>query len=384
MKKIVFFLNDWDPLLGYQDNILIKQLLEQNNEVYLIVGKGRVKSQKLSRQSYGDKFFINELSYFFQINDGFYSLKGVSRNLNNIKPDIIIALDGQFDHIQIIKYLKNNSGCRFFLKCHCDDSNSNLRIISKYLIYPFIRRPIFFLLSRYIHRILVVTPKTGIFMEKVYKAKRIKMQLFPMLPKFRFNKDSEIKYKKQIRKELNIEDDAFVIFTGGRLTHLKKTDILLQAVSLITKENIHVIICGKYSDENMEYTSNLRNLVNTVKNVHYLSWIQHSEISNYLYASDISIFCAGQSSLWQDSISLGLPLIVGSGTEISEQDPSYLNEYNSVKIIPRNHVNPDVIKKCILNYYYDEDIMNRMREGSLKYYEKHLDPQKLTRIITDD
>ena len=134
MKKIVFFLNDWNPALGYQDNILIKELLDQGNEVQIILGRGRSLSPQLNIEAYGDKLSIIELPYIFQINDGFYSLRGISKILKKSNPDIIIALDGQFDHLHIAKYVKNNSKCKFFLKCHCDDSNSNLRLISKYII----------------------------------------------------------------------------------------------------------------------------------------------------------------------------------------------------------------------------------------------------------
>lgn len=143
------------------------------------------------------------------------------------------------------------------------------------------------------------------FLKEMYHIKSEKIEFLPMgvddeaIP---VDRDS---VRKDIRIELGIPDSAFVILTGGKIDKLKNTHVLLEALQKLNSQNIHLIICGTLTQE-MEY---LKGEFASNANIHYLGWCNADRVMNCMVASDLACFTGTHSTLWEQSVGVGLPAI---------------------------------------------------------------------------
>ena len=174
-----------------------------------------------------------------------------------------------------------------------------------------------------------------------------------------------------LRKKNGFKDSDFIVFTGGKLDLLKKTELLIQAMNLVKDNSIHLIIIGKSMHE--DYANKLFKLSENNPNIHFLGWLQSEQLIKCLYSSDIAIFPSSQSVLWQQSIGAGLPLIIGDIYGNSE----YLNKNNNVIIMKDIPLKPLTISKLITKLFKDKKLHEEMKKGALKTADSFLSYKKI-------
>jgi glycosyltransferase involved in cell wall biosynthesis len=117
------------------------------------------------------------------------------------------------------------------------------------------------------------------------------------------------------------------------------------------------------------------------KQIHFTGWVKGDEMYDYMSASDIAVFPAGQSVLWQQAIGMGLPLILGpvynANGKIWIQDASYLNVNNNVIILDKDHVSAQEIARQIRRLIDNPDLLDSMKNGALKTAEEFLSYDKI-------
>ena len=90
--------------------------------------------------------------------------------------------------------------------------------------------------------------------------------------------------------------------------------------------------------------------------------------------ADLAVFPASQSIIWQQAISMGLPLIVGDN---GRQDISYLNPYGNICILRREDISSEQLAQQISRLMEDRSIMVRMRAGANRVTDELLNWNKL-------
>jgi glycosyltransferase involved in cell wall biosynthesis len=114
--------------------------------------------------------------------------------------------------------------------------------------------------------------------------------------------------------------------------------------------------------------------------IHFTGWIKGDEMYDYMNASDIAVFPASQSVLWQQAIGMGLPLILGANVNVNgkiwTQDANYLNVNNNVIIMDR--VNAQEIGQQIRRLADNPALLDSMKKGALKTAEEFLSYDKIT------
>ncbi len=99
----------------------------------------------------------------------------------------------------------------------------------------------------------------------------------------------------QIRKELNLDENTFLVLSVGELNKNKNQQVIIKALSQIDNKNIHYVLCGKGDEEN-----NLRSLcrkLNLSDQVHFLG-----------YRNDVVNICAQADVFVMPSLREGLGL----------------------------------------------------------------------------
>ena len=306
-----FFIDNY----SYQENLLPKYHVKMGYKVTVIASlftfdKNGKDSYLDGYSEYEDKngFHVVRLPYKYpvKINKTLRHYDRFEEILNRESPDVIFSHNVSFADITILaKYLKKHPNVKVFADNHADYINSAKNFISRHILHPIIWRHYAKMLEPYLTKCYGVTPMRCRFLKEMYHIKSEKIEFLPMgvddeaIP---VDRDS---VRKDIRIELGIPDSAFVILTGGKIDKLKNTHVLLEALQKLNSQNIHLIICGTLTQE-MEY---LKGEFESDANIHYLGWCNADRVMNCMVASDLACFTGTHSTLWEQSVGVGLPAI---------------------------------------------------------------------------
>ncbi|NTW27552.1 MAG: glycosyltransferase family 4 protein [Candidatus Moranbacteria bacterium] len=124
-----------------------------------------------------------------------------------------------------------------------------------------------------------------------------------------FEKEVDQKELLELKKELQINEDDFLIITTSRLNYKNAIDDLIQSLSFLPK-NYKLFILGVGEEENK-----LKQLVqekNLSSRVHFLGYKQHTEMIRYLKISHV--FCRpslqeGLGNSFLEAMMAGLPVV---------------------------------------------------------------------------
>jgi 1,2-diacylglycerol 3-alpha-glucosyltransferase len=149
---------------------------------------------------------------------------------------------------------------------------------------------------------------------------------------------------------------------------------LIEAVIRLANPKIHLIVVGDAGTGDEDYPRMLSKMAMNHQNIHFVGWLNQRQIYAYLDMSDLAVFPASQSILWQQAISMGLPLIVG---DVGHQDISYLNLQNNIVVLRGADICSDIIANVIARLVADRGLMNAMKDGARVVADEHLDWNRL-------
>ncbi len=306
-----FFIDNY----SYQENILPKYHVLQGHEVTVIAslftfdekGKG---SYLPNPSKYKDKdgFDIIRLAYKSpeKWNRLYRHYKGFYKAINDVAPDIIFSHNVSYgDTIVVRKYLKNHPKVVLFADNHADYINSAKNWWSKHILHPIIWKHYAKVLEPYMVKCYGVTPLRCEFLKNEYKINPSIIEFLPMGVDDELIPKNRIEVRHSIRKELGVADDDFLIFTGGKIDRLKNTHVLVGALAKVNNSKVHLVICGKLTSE-LEY---VQEQIESQPSIHYLGWCDAVRVMNCMVASDLACFPGTHSTLWEQSVGIGLPAI---------------------------------------------------------------------------
>lgn len=117
--------------------------------------------------------------------------------------------------------------------------------------------------------------------------------------------------RKDIRKELKLSKDDFLVLSVGELNENKNQKVIIQAISLLKDKNIHYILCGKGGQ-----LDNLKKLVEEKglkQNVHFLGY--RTDVVDICSQSDLYVMPSKREGLPVASLEAmycGLPLVTSN------------------------------------------------------------------------
>jgi glycosyltransferase involved in cell wall biosynthesis len=216
----------------------------------------------------------------------------------------------------------------------------------------------------HLKKIFPVVPNGASFLKEIYGVRDDEMELLPLGADLHlFTRLRQSGIREKLRASLDITPDQTLIFTGGKLAREKRTDLLLKAVADRWRDlKLAVAMAGAMPADDAAYASVLTDLGASGAPIHYLGWLDREEVFGWMLASDVAVFPASQSVLWQQAIAAGLPLIVG---DAGNQDPSYLNVHNNMIILTGDEISVDGIAAALDTVAADPDRRASMAEGAL-------------------
>jgi glycosyltransferase involved in cell wall biosynthesis len=286
-----------------------------------------------------------------------------------------------FNFSEVVKHKKIYKDCHVIMDYHADYGNSAKNWISLNILHKIIRKRVLCSALKYIEKIYPVVPASAVFLNEVYGIPFENMELLPLGCDFDKTKEIIIQNRGDlIRKGYSISKDDFVIFTGGKLDRIKRTDLLIKAILALADPRLHLIIVGKIFDDDIFYKENLRHLIDSNDKIHFAGWINGEDVYDYMHASDIAIFPASQSVMWNQSVGMALPLILGLVAEVRgrliKQDLTFLNQNNNVIFLDETKtVDEERIQDLLMNIKSLMDnpcLLENMKQGAMKTAEEYL------------
>lgn len=317
-----FFIDNY----SYQDNMLPKYHVKMGHEVTVITslftfnekGKGYLLDHA-SEYDDPNGFHVVRLAYKkpIKINRTLRKFEGFKEILEREAPDVIFSHNVSYGDIKVIvKYLDKHPNIQVFADNHGDFVNSAKNFFSKNILHAIIWRHYAKMFEPYLSKCYGVTPMRCRFLEEMYHINHSIIEFLPMGVDDDAIPTNRIRVREDIRKELNIPENAIVIFTGGKIDRLKNTHVLIEALKSINDVQLHLIICGTLTPE-MEY---LNSELESNANIHYMGWCNASRVMNCMVASDLVCFPGTHSTLWEQSVGVGLPAIFKRWNEMEHVD----------------------------------------------------------------
>lgn len=378
--------------LEYQENLLVKYYRKYGHEVTVITStydnvfdyyndKHDNSTPAKSYEDYGAK--IIKLPFKFNILGKIKRYTDITKIVEDFQPDLLYVHDIMPNMFEMLAYKKRNPHVKMIMDYHCDYSNSANNWLSLNVLHKIIRKyrymdPI----KKHISRFYPIVPGSTKFLNEVYGIPLDDMEVLPLGADV--DLVAEIKQnnkRKELRENLNIPQDHKVIFSGGKFTPAKKTDLLLEAFLEINRPDLHLIIVGDADEKNLLYKNKLVDLSSNNPNIHWVGWQNNRGVYEHLVASDLAVFPASQSIVWQQALAAHLPLIVG---DVGEQSLHYLNEFKAIIELEKNEITVENIKNAILETIADENLAEgklRAAKTSAKYLDwNHLINKTLSHV----
>lgn len=352
---------------GYQENLLTKYHVRLGHEVTVIasletfdsVGKKKLLpiSSCLVPVWNEDGCKIIRLKYKknCRINRVLRRFVGLVQALNQECPDIVFIHNCQFlDIIKVVGYLKSNSKVKVFVDNHADYINSATKWYSKYILHGVLWRFCAQAISPYAVRFYGTLPNRCSFLHEMYHIPEDKIQYLEMgVDNDLIDHLHDTDVRDNIRSELSIAADDFVIVSGGKIDKRKNIHLLMKAIAEINNPNIKLIVFGNLADDVREEIERLSNH----PSIYYVGWQKVNEIYKYILSSDLAIMPGTHSVIWEQIIGCGIPVVFKHFDGMHHVDVG-----GNCSFLYECDVNE--IKNIVLHLYTNANIYQEMKKNA--------------------
>lgn len=387
--KILMICDFYGTDQQYQENMIAKYYSLLGHEVHIIantyknvfdyINDNYVKKDSIDIENDGFAT-IYRIPYKFKFKNLFKTYRDIAPHVEAIGPDLIYFHNPSFNLHEVIPYIRRNPQARMIMDFHIDYSNIGQSWKSRRILHGLIRRTYLQRYLKYFSIFYPIVPNGMDFLEEIYGIPRDRMKLLPL----GYDEQNADKIRSEVdrgavRKQLGLGEGEFLIITGGKFTEEKRTELLLEAINKLADKNIHVLVFGSASEKEQAYANYLQQIAN--KNVHFLGWLDGNDILTYMHAADLGVYPSSQSVLWQQSIGMHLPLILG---DAGNQDPSYLNRHDNIVVLRDDQIDALNIAEWIARIKSDTNLHQKMQAGAVETAEEYLRYTSICQTTLDD
>lgn len=384
VKKILMICEFYNEELEYQENLLTKYYRKNRYDVTVITStfdsvfdyyNDNYDKTKPARTYYDNGAKIIKLPYRYNILNRFRGHEKLDAIIAEEKPDLIYVHDISPNFPEFISYVKNNSNCRMIMDYHADYSNSGKNWISLKILHGVMRKYLLDMARPYLSRIFPIIPASRDFLHEVYGVPHGEMEILPLGADIDLAREVRRNCEgRKLRKHYGIPEDEMVIFTGGKLTALKRTELVIEAVNRLGRKSLHLIIVGEAGKGDEAYRHSLETTAASNPNIRFAGWLDKGAIYRHLDMADLAVFPASQSILWLQAIGAGLPLIAGN---TGHQSVEYVNQHDNIIILEKDHISTDGITAAIASVIDNPARMRQMGEGAERVADEQLNWDRL-------
>jgi 1,2-diacylglycerol 3-alpha-glucosyltransferase len=348
----------------YQDNILPRKHKEAGYSVKIITTTNTFSSDKKISQSASGEYVTKSGIPYLRLGwkktrmlKYIKYVSGLYQAICDNSPDIIFVHGVQFISLRdVYKYVKKHQNVKLYIDNHADYYNSPVKKLHTKILTYWIWGHYARAIIRYTEKFWGVTPWRCQYLHQIFGIPKDKIDLLVM-----GGDDDKIDFKNQfqiredIRIKHNINNNDFLIVTGGKIDRAKNIHFLMQAVSDLNNQNIKLIVFGQPNDEMKPIIQEL------CKNdsIRFIGWIQADKAYDYFLASDLGFFPGTHSVLWEQACACGLPCVFKNWEGMHHVDVGGNCEF-------LKNDSAEEIKEMILNIVNDIDKYEAMKKVAVE------------------
>lgn len=173
----------------------------------------------------------------------------------------------------------------------------------------------------------------------------------------------------QLRQELNVGDDDFLLLFVGGFVHRKGCGILAKAIDKLADEHVKVIFAGAplRGDEDDP----------VCKGIVYKGTISHNVLPSYFAAADAFVLPTqkeGCSNAIVEALAMGIPVI----SSIGAFNDDILNETNSIRVNP---LDVNEVSDAILRLKNDSKLYEAIKNNAIEQSGQHSIALRANKIV---
>lgn len=319
--KIVHITHHYIDGWGYQDNLLPLYQHMQGDDAVVISDNDHLSYMQdagiaASIRAKGNDYTvqgvrIRKIKCYLNTTNTSLFCRGLYRLLHQEQPQIILhhGVDNSTMVVAAI-YKKHHPSVRLYVDNHADNINESRSRLwdlcyNRMLLPATVR-----LLGNAIDKYLGVTPLRCHYLHQKFGIPYSRIGFLPIGCDAR-GVDSLGLDQTELRRKYHIPNDAFVIVSGGKMDASKGIIDLISAIGSLHDEmpRLHLILFGK-ADEQVEQAAGRKSFVTR------LGWCDRKSTLSLLYLADAACWPRLHTTLIEDAVACGKPLIVKSSGNV--------------------------------------------------------------------
>lgn len=332
---------------SYHENLLPKYHGKLGNKVSLIVVNKSRPNQALVTVPESDFDSVDGFHvYYRKIKRGFLSVMEIYPLLCELNPDVIFFHGmNSASILQAVKYKKNADHPVTIYQDNHLDYNIGYKPddVFKDKVVCSILKCLHRMTAKNIKKVYGVTPWRKEYAIKYFGVDPSKADVLIMGAddeKIDFQHRDQI--RNEIRQNLEIQDDDFLIVTGGKIDKRKRIEELIKAVAGIP--HVKLLVFGNLLDD---VKDSINETLKTASNVIYIGWIESEKAYDYFFAADLVCFPGQHSVLWEQACATKTPCLFASWPGMD-----HVNNGGNSDFI--KDVSVEGIRNKILEYVYTD------------------------------
>lgn len=312
---------------GYQENILPRKHKELGYDVSIIskatyYDKDKKPIKRKPSIYYNDdniKVTIlkdNVKKMWSKLSKGRFSFldrvtEGLYETIESEQPNIIfehgVAVK---DTVDVVNYVRKHPRVKLFIDQHGDYYNtpihSNdffnnvlLQLRHKFFVRRMIKKSL-----NHITYFWGTTPWRVQYLREVYCVPEKKCGLLVMggdeslIP---WEQKNDI--RSEYRRSINVDQETFLIITGGKIDEEKNIHLLLQAIKELDMPKVKLVVFGKPTEAMQAIMTNYKDWYIDI------GWLNANKVYNWFLTCDLACFPGTHSVLWEQAAASGIPLV---------------------------------------------------------------------------
>lgn len=300
---------------GYQDNLLPKYHKKLGHDVTVIITNTMHKDGKIIEIPCSD-YVLNDGVRVIRLKKKEYAHRILTRLnsrllifdlLKDIRPDFIFYHGLSSTTIyDVIKYKKRiNPDCIIVQDNHTDYYNNSTNNGWKDKIIRTFYRSVNRRSLPYVSKVYGVTPWRKTFAEEYFEIPESKTDVLIMgADDEKIDFEHRPLIREHVRKRYGINDDDFLIVTGGKIDRNKNIHLLMEACSKIPQ--VKLLVFGNVLDDLKE---DFEKIIQNSNNITYIGWIESDKVYDYFMASELVCFPGTHSVMWEQACACKVPCL---------------------------------------------------------------------------
>lgn len=325
--------------MGYTENMLPKALASLGHEVHLVTSTAQINYysphyEKTYQSFLGPKFrepgvqqadgyTLHRLPYYeTTIQYEGPGIQGLYEYLQQLKPDIIQALEILLDCTYEAARYAHDRDCPFFTECHIHASifrNSGKKTWKEYIkngrniFHPQLR-----LINTTTRTCYAIAEDVAEIALSHYRvpARKLKTQSLGVDTQAFFPAETaeQKQQREKIRQDFGFEQNDIVCIYTGRFTQDKNPHCLAKVIDLLNKEGLPYkgLFIGNGPEEDVSF-------LRSMQGCRVGPFVPAAELPRYYRSADIGVWPREESTSQLDAAACGLPLVLSRRIKVTER-----------------------------------------------------------------